>query len=57
MIANYFIYSSILPESEKLSQLVIILIFLIMLFVISIFGDILINHFKLKKKKKSSHGI
>ena len=57
MIANYFIYSSILPESEKLSQLVIILIFLIMLFVISIIGDILINHFKFTKAKKSSHGI
>lgn len=57
MIANYFIYSSILPENEKLSQLVIILIFLIMLFIISILGDILINHFKFTKAKKSSHGI
>ena len=46
MISNYLIYFYTLPKEEQVKQLLIILLFFLILFLISIFWDFIISKFK-----------
>ncbi len=46
MISNYLIYFYTLPKEEQVKQLLIILLFFLILFLISIFLDFILSKFK-----------
>ena len=46
MISNYLIYFYTLPKEEQIKQLLIILLFFLILFLVSIFLDFIISKFK-----------
>lgn len=46
MISNYLIYFYTLPKEEQVKQLLIILLFFLILFLVSIFLDFIISKFK-----------
>ena len=49
MISNFLIYLYALPKEEQVKQLLIILLFFLILFLISIFWDFILSKFKKDK--------